>query len=82
MVPTEGTTFKAVSDIGVATRKLNGLYFNGSNYVKFNDVNANLAGRIRSDVLFGDNSDVSYSMMFFLFLEDLTDKVIFLVKST
>lgn len=76
MVPTEGTTFKAVTDIGVTTRKLNGLYFNGSNYVKFNDVNANLAGRIRSDVLFGDNSDVSYSMMFFLFLEDLTDKVI------
>lgn len=76
MVPSSDTTFKASIDVGVASRKLNGLYFDGGNYVKFNDVNANVAGRIRSDVLFGENSEKHYSMMFYLFFEDLTDKVI------
>lgn len=76
MVPSEGTAFKTITDVNITTRKLQGLYFNGTNYVKFNDVNVNRAGQVRANDIFGDNSDKEYSINLFLTVENLTNKTI------
>lgn len=76
MVPVGGISFKAVAEATLSNRKLQGFYFDGSKYAKFNDDHTNRDAQIRANDLFGNNSDKSYSIFFFFHLEDRNDKVI------
>lgn len=76
MIPSEGTTFKKVTDSDIPTRDLNGLYFDGRNTVTFNNIANSEYQRITADTLFGINSNKEFCIYFYIFLENQDDKTI------